>query len=259
MKWQSAIVGAVLCLVFTCGQESNPAETDEAFPLGKVIRKVICAQHPEQSYALYLPGAYEPEKRWPIVYVFDPAARGPVPTELMKDAAEQFGYIIATSNNSKNGPWKPEFVAATSMWDDTHKRLSIDDRRIYLAGFSGGARVASRLQQLCKCAHGVFLSGAGFSTDSPPSRGVTFPVFMTAGMLDFNYRELSNLDPQLAGLGYPHFLRRFDGAHEWAPAAVWPEALSWMNLQAMKEKRLDRDDAFIGKKLQRFTAEASEV
>src|SRR5262249_29476904 len=110
-----------------------------------------------------------------------------------------------------------------------------------------------------KCAHGVFLSGAGFSTDSPPLKDATFPVFMTAGMLDFNYRELSSLDSQLAFLGYPHFLRRFDGAHEWALSTVWPEGLSWMNLQAMKDKRLDREDAFVATELQRFATAAKEV
>ena len=82
------------------------------------------------------------------MYVFEPAARGTVPTQLMKEAAEQYGYIVAASNNSKNGPWKLADDAVSAMWGDTHVRLAIDDRRVYAAGFSGGARVASRLAQV---------------------------------------------------------------------------------------------------------------
>jgi hypothetical protein len=237
----------------------SPVVEDLALAPGKVIGKIVCRTRPEQSYALYLPSSYTAKKRWPIIYVFEPAARGMVPTEIIKDAAEQYGYIVATSNNSKNGPWKPEADAAAAMWDDTHARLAIDDQRVYTAGFSGGARVASRLAQICKCAHGVFLNGAGFSLDGAPTREAVFPVFLTAGMIDFNYRELAKLEPQLATLGFPHFLRRFDGAHEWAPSTVWPEALAWMSLQAMKDKRLARDDTFIAAELQRFTAQAQAV
>ncbi len=102
-----------------------------------------CAAKPDQSYALYLPSHYVPNKKWPIVYAFDPDARGEIPVKLMQDAAEHFGYIVVGSNNSRNGSWKMETEAAQAMWNDTHARFAIDDRRIYFAGFSGGARVAA--------------------------------------------------------------------------------------------------------------------
>jgi predicted esterase len=254
------LIAAMFLFSFELVGQTAPAPTrDSPPPAGNIVPKVVCEARPEQSYALYLPSAYTPHKRWPIVYVFDPGARGMVPIQLMKDAAERYGFIVATSNNSKNGAWKPEAEAASAVWDDTHKRLFIDDRRVYMAGFSGGARLASRLAQMCKCAHGVFLSGASFSTDSPPSRDAVFPVFMTAGMLDFNYGELVHLESQLSSLAFPHFLQRFDGAHEWGPAGAWPQAFAWMNLLAMKEKRLPRDDAFIIAELQRFSAAAKEI
>jgi predicted esterase len=232
---------------------------DSVVTPGKIVPRVLCAARPEQSYALYLPSRYTVQKRWPLIYIFDPDARGKVPTQIIKDAAEQYGYILATSNNSKNGPLRPEMEAASAMWDDTHARLSIDDQRIYTAGFSGGARLASRIAQTCECAHGVFLSGAGFGVGSPPTRDGAFPVFLTTGFLDFNYNELVRLDGQLSSLDVPHFLRRFDGSHEWAPADVWPEALGWMTLQAMKDGRAPREEAFIATELQRFTAAAKEI
>ena len=166
------------------------------------------------------------------------------PVELMKDAAERYGYIVVGSNNSRNGSWKVEAEAGQAMWDDTHARFAIDDRRVYFAGFSGGARVASVLAQRCKCAAGVLLDGAGFGGD-PPSRDVMFAVFAAVGTFDFNYPELSDLDEKLEQAGFPHVLRHFDGPHQWAPPEVMDEALAWFRLIAMKQNREARDDSFV--------------
>lgn len=162
----------------------------------------------------------------------------------MKDAAERYGYIVVGSNNSRNGAWKVETDSAQAMFDDTHARLAIDDRRIYFAGFSGGARVAALLAQRCKCAAGVLLDGAGFA-GAPPSRDAVFAVFAAVGTFDFNYPELSALDDKLDQAGFPHRLRHFDGPHEWAPPEVMDEAFAWFRLIAMKQNREARDASFV--------------
>jgi predicted esterase len=227
---------------------ASPASANAApqdLQTGVVIAKVSSATQPDQSYALYIPSHYTREKRWPIVYVFDPFARGDVPVELMKDAAERYGYIVAGSNNSQNGPWKRSAEAAQAMVHDTHARLAIDDKRIYFAGLSGGARLAATLAQACKCAAGVLLNSAGFAPSSPPTADATFAVFGTAGTLDFNYPEVVNLDAKLATLHYPHAFSQFDGPHNWAPASIMDEALAWFRLIAMKQDREPRDTAFV--------------
>ena len=180
-----------------------------------------------------------------MVYAFDPAARGHVPLELMKDAAERYGYIVAGSNNSRNGDWKLELEAAQAMLEDTHRRLAIDDRRLYFAGFSGGARVASAIAEICKCAAGVMLNGAGFPTQTPPSRSVVFAVYAAVGEVDFNYPEVMELDEKLQQEGFPHWLRHFDGGHDWAPARVMEEGLAWLRLMAMKQGRESPDARFV--------------
>jgi len=237
--WMLAL--ATLSLV----SQNPPANSAQpVLQTGAINPRVTCAAKPEQSYALYLPSHYAPDKRWPIVYAFDPDGRGSVPVELMKEAAERYGYIVAGSNNSRNGSWKVEGDAAQAMWDDTHARLAIDERRVYFAGFSGGARVASILAQRCKCAAGVLLNGAGFG-GAAPSPDAVFAVFAAVGRFDFNYPELSELDGKLEQAGFPHVLRHFDGPHEWAPSDVMDDALAWFRLMAMKQGREARDDDFI--------------
>lgn len=220
------------------------SQSPPALQTGVIIPHQTCASAPDQSYALYLPSHYSPDRRWPIVYVFDPNGWGDVPVKAMKDAAERYGYIVVGSNNSKNGSWKIEGDAAKAMWDDTHARLAIDDHRVYFAGFSGGARVSAVLAQRCKCAAGVLLDGAGFGT-TPPSRDNSFAVFSAVGIYDFNYPELSELDDKLEQAGFPHALHHFDGSHQWPPASVNDEAFAWFQLIAMKQNRAARDEAFI--------------
>jgi len=239
------LVAALLSVLALAQQSIVPSPAVQDLQPGIVLAKVSCPNSPDQSYALYLPSHYTREKRWPIVYAFDPAARGAMPVELMEDAAERFGYIVAGSNNSRNGAWKLEADAAQAMFQDTHARVSIDNHRVYFAGFSGGARLAASLAQRCNCAAGVLLNGAGFSPSFPPTAGATFSVFAAVGTFDFNYGEVVDLDATLATLRYAHALRRFDGPHQWAPASVMDEALAWFRLIAMKDGREERDMSFV--------------
>lgn len=220
---------------------------------GAITEKVVCAAKPEQSYALYLPSNYTAGKKWPIIYAYDPGAVGSRPLALAREAAEKYGYILVGSNNSRNGPLERGTEAAQAMWEDTHARLSIDDRRVYLTGFSGGSRFAAAIAMMCgTCAAGVIAHGAGFLPNLPPEKDqVKFAYFATLGDRDFNYPEMVALEEQLDKLGLPNRLRRFPGPHQWAPAEVWPEAIAWLELRAMREGRRPRDDAFIAQQVQR--------
>ncbi len=241
--------GCIAFILFTLPSVAQQGlGTPDKLPIlqpGVVLPRVISTKHPEQSYAIYLPSQYVPEKYWPIVYAFDPGAQGSLPVERMKDSAERYGYIVVGSNNSRNGSWKIEAEAAEAMLQDAQERLAIDRRRVYFAGFSGGARLAAQLAQLCKCATGVLLNGAGFEPEAFVPSDAPFVVFTGVGTYDFNYGEIVRMDDALEKLRYAHFLRRFDGPHQWAPSSAMDEALAWFRLQAMKSGRESRDDSFI--------------
>jgi hypothetical protein len=73
-------------------------------------------------------------------------------------------------------------------------------------------------------------------------------------MTDFNYGEVTELDAQLESVAARHFLRRFDGRHEWAPASVWQEALAWSALFEMKDNLRDQDKGIISAEFARSTS-----
>src|SRR3984893_18359772 len=245
-KFGAALVASILLIIPALGRQGpSTGENRRALETGVILSKVVALEKPQQSYALYLPSTYSLEKHWPVVYAFDPGARGSMPVELMKEAAERYGYVVVGSNNSRNGSWKIEAEAAEAIVNDTHARLSIDDRRVYLAGFSGGARVAAQIAQVCKCAAGVLLNGAGFHPLTFPPKDAPFVVFAAVGTYDFNYPELVRTDEELEKLGYAHFLRPFEGPHDAPPCCAMEEAFAWFRLQAMKNGRESRDDSFV--------------
>lgn len=86
------------------------AQAQAPLPKGQVVAQVPCRTDPAQSYALYLPSNYGPEKPWPILYAFDPGARGSVPVEDFQGAAEEYGYIVVGPNNSRNAALEAEYL-----------------------------------------------------------------------------------------------------------------------------------------------------
>lgn len=208
-------------------------------PTGQVVDSVACANDPGQSYALFLPRAYTPDRPWPVILAFDPGGRGRTPVERYQAAADQYGIIVAGSNNSRNN--SPEIGRAVdAMTTDVMARFRVDPRRVYVAGMSGGARVAFSVALGSPPGRvaGVLASSAGYPDDKP-RKTLPFPVFATAGTEDFNHLELRRLDRALTS---PHRLAIFSGGHVWLSSELAVEAVEWMELQAMKSGLKPRDE-----------------
>jgi len=230
------------------------AAAAQDLPAGQIIDSVKCGADPSQSYALYVPKDYTAQRLWPVILAFDPRARGKVPVEIYQAAAEKFGYIIAGSNNSQNGSWAISMAAAQAMTNDVFSRFSIDPKRVYAAGMSGGSRVALGIALESKIIAGVIASSASYP-DAQPRKTVPFPIFGTAGTEDFNYLEMRRADHALTS---PHRLAAFDGGHVWLSSALALEAVEWMDMEAMKAGRTPRDQSRIDQAFARRTAAAAQ-
>ena len=200
----------------------------QELPHGQIVDPIKCAADPSQTYALYLPSNYSADRPWKLILAFDPRGQGHQGVEHLQTAAEKYGYIVAGSNNSRNGPPQISLTAAQAMWTDVGKRFSINPKRIYTAGFSGGARIAMKVAFDSDQIAGVIASSAGF----PPGHRRSDPrfvVFGTAGTEDFNYLEMRQLDQELSS---PHRVVIFEGGHQWLPSALAIQAVEWLELQA---------------------------
>jgi predicted esterase len=215
---------------------------------GKIIDRIVASKVPSETYALYLPVAFNPERASPILYVLDPGARGALAAERFRAAAEKYGLIIASSNNSMaNIDTDPNVDAMRAMWVDTHLKFRIDAHRIYLAGFSGTAREAIYMVKNLPPGSitGIIGAGAGYPPNVSPSAGDSFLFYGTVGTRDFNFYEMMDLDPKLTAAGITHRIEIFDGTHQWPPEPVAIRAFDWMALQGMKSKNQAKNSALI--------------
>lgn len=189
---------------------------------------------PTQSFTLYLPTAFDPARRWPLLLVFDPRARGRFAAELFAPAAERWGWIIASSENTRSdGDFEINRRAVNAMFPDLVARLPVDERRIYASGFSGGAIVAWVLGQTTGRLAGVIAVG-GRPVEGHDRRAPSFAVWIEAGRADFNYLPSLELEALAAKGDRPHRFEVFEGRHEWLPPEDAARAVAWLELAAAR-------------------------
>jgi len=242
-------ISAAMGLLFMGTAVAQDLET------AKLIENVVCQADPGQSYALYLPSSFDPGKKWPILFLFDPGARGALAVEAFRAAAETYGWILAGSNNSTNGPMRESAIAAWAVWVDALKRLPFDERRVYASGFSGGARVASVFPQvISRPIAGVVGCGAGLSSGIKPGDLKAAAYFGLTGLADFNYGEMKNLDLAFDPSGVPHRFLFSEGVHAWPDQTNCARAVGWMEVMAMKRGLRPEDiklaEAVVGRELE---------
>jgi dienelactone hydrolase len=233
----SVLLSAALLTTTVQAQQAAPVPA-----AGEVQPAVAILADASQTYALYLPSKYSPQKRWPLLLAFDPSGEGLYPVKLFQPAAEKYGYIVIGSNNTRN--FVDPSTAIRLLFHDVTTRYAIDPRRIYTTGFSGGSRVAAGVAIACKnCIAGVISCGAGLPTGSNVPPPETADWFLAAGTIDFNYSEITHLDDALTARHAATHLAYFPGPHHWMSPAVAEEALAWMQLRAMVKgiTPLDRD------------------
>ena len=214
----------------------------------QITDTVHCRNAIGQSYALYRPAQYDNKKSWPVILIFDPAARGKTGVSTFIEAGRKYGFILACSNNSRNGPLQDNFAAAATMFQDVEERFTVDQKRIYAAGFSGGSRFAMAFAVKEKKISGVIGCGAGLPNDRNylPSGNTDFLYYGLAGTRDMNYLEMHDL------LGFfssktrvISYFRTFPGGHQWPGSDLITEAVEWLVLQTMNRKIIPADRTFL--------------
>ena len=245
-------LGASMATGSWSGAQSAPAPRS-SFPVGTVVPKVTSPSDSSQHYALYLPAHYDATQRWPALLLLDPRGRALVAMQRFQAAAERDGYIVLSSYNTvSDSTEEPNVHALNAMLSDLQNNFSTDTRRMYLAGFSGTARLAwAYAYELPGHVPGVLGFAAGL-----PWRGVeayarlkqpaSFVYFGAAGTGDFNYDEIRALGQTLDSVTtIPHRLEYFEGPHSWPPPDICGDAVDWMELQAMTHGLRPRNDPLV--------------
>jgi pimeloyl-ACP methyl ester carboxylesterase len=215
---------------------------------GKITGAVACRSDPAQTYALYIPqqGNARP---LPVVFFFDPHGNGALPLKKYQTLADAYGFILAGSNNSKNGnDWETTWAIWNRLSGDVRSRLKVNGDRIYACGFSGGAKVAGYVAIRQPGIRGVIAGGAGLP-DGVSASDLPFSFTALAGEGDMNLTELVAISRELDKTRTRHRIIVFDGKHEWAPLSVMDQAFAGWQLEAMHDGVLHKDGSFIARRV----------
>lgn len=209
---------------------------------GVLTENVASRADATQTYTLYLPTSYDTAKQQPLLFVFDPRGRGTMAAEIFKDAAEEFGWILISSNQTRSDDDGAASNRAVRALLPEVGRYAADPRRIYATGFSGTAILAWAVGIRRGAFAGVIGVGGRLVDDHPPEQ-FSFAHYGFAGNLDFNNRDMRVIDERLERAGKVHRFRQFSAEHRWISKELAREAMAWFEVLAGKDvpKIYDRD------------------
>lgn len=198
----------------------------------------------QESYAIFLPSNFDVNKKWPLIFIFDPDGDGKKGVKLFSEAAEKYGYILVGSNNIKEGKIAPNLATYNRLSEEILNIFPVHPSRIYTAGFSGGARLASSIAVLSDGIAGVIACGAGFSSAYPPKKNKFFFVGIS-GETDFNLIELLNTTTFLKRMKFDteHYI--VEGGHAWPPSSVILKTIQDIELKLKTKNTSDEGGDFV--------------
>ena len=229
---------------------------------GKLHPSVPCQTSSRHTYALYLPTMYREDRLLPVLFVFSPGADGAGAAVLFQAGAERLGWIVIASNDARNGPMAPIHEAQAALWKEAFTQYKADPRRVYAAGFSGGARMAMVLAEKHRGAFIGLLSVGAFGAGRSLGPDHLAQV-MLCGEEDSNHAELAGAWGRLRGSkGRLLWMEHFPGGHWWAPKELIEEGMVFLDLAAGLQGRQPRDaaaeSAFLRRRVEAAWAKTDE-
>jgi len=251
---------AVICLFFISQVSLNAQKVNPILAKGIIIDTVSCNSYTSETYSLYLPDNYTESVQWPVLLIFDPGARGHTGIENFIPAGKKYGYILACSNNVRNGNFSTMLNDADIMYNDVISRFNIDNRRIFTAGFSGGSRLAAGFAINNKEISGVIGCGAGMPNSNYYSTTQMSHLlyFGLVGIKDMNYLEMTDLNRRLDETSIRSYFLVFNGGHQWPSEQNLEYALGWFELQMMNKGIIGKRNDFLDDFLLQMIARAKE-
>jgi predicted esterase len=185
-----------------------------------------CRMDSLHTYAFYRPEHTKACTGMPVIIIISPHAGGNSAIEKFIPAADSFKCMLAASNLIQNN--FKDFSSAISELIQDVKSKYPDTVQVFLAGFSGGARMSLDYAYQ-KQVSGIIACGA--LADKRQIELVKIPVVGLMGLGDFNFPEVANyvLSPQQKPSNLE--VRVTDNIHEWADAADLSLAVGFLRMK----------------------------
>ncbi|MFM7016400.1 MAG: hypothetical protein ACKOX3_08745 [Bacteroidota bacterium] len=233
---------SLLALFFSCSSRSASDTESKSNTLEGELQSThgiidqYCSSDANLQFSYYLPLSFKSEKKYPVFILFDPHGDGHFAIEKYQAIADKYEYILLSTNAIKNGVDRD--AAAHTMQcilNSAITQIPGETTRVYVGGFSGGARYASMLGMSGSGIQGLMVAGAGFPADA--WNGLTPSVIIAAANDgDMNLPEILALN-QIKNLQQRGRLLTFrdSGTHEWPSADKMEEMLAIFTAFAIRD------------------------
>ncbi|MFT4680642.1 MAG: hypothetical protein ACI9FU_001102 [Granulosicoccus sp.] len=222
---------SVSLILISCGSNQGEPSTSDR-KLSEVLEPSVQIELKYDSivetadFSYYLPSVLIGDERFTTVIFFDPQGEGGQPLSKYMELADNLGLALIGSSVSKNG-------LTMDLISDHYQNLIQTIRsnfkgssgKIILAGFSGGAKVATQFGLSDPSVIGVVATGAMLD---PQGKRPNMPLALIAGKGDLNHQSMLLSSLQLMQEKRQVMFQQFGGTHEWCPLGLMRSSVQWI-------------------------------
>lgn len=204
---------------------------------GVVVYDLKISDTLDDSYALYLPTAYQNERPWPVLFVFDAEGRGKTAAQLFRGTAEEQGYIIVSSNNiSRQKDLEQNLLTGARLMQHLAGILPIDLKQVSTIGSMAGARVATSVPLVFDNIFGTIAVGDHWINFEMLNGKKNFVFIGIVGDEQFADSSIKRTAGALSYLRFPSQVYTYSGNEEWPQPEIVSAAVGSLTLEAMRSK-----------------------
>ncbi|WP_116770706.1 alpha/beta hydrolase [Maribacter litoralis] len=220
---------------------------------GAISENIIVNDTVNETYSLYLPTKFEVNKVWPVAFVMDLKGKGKAAMSMLVNAAEQEGYVLASSDNMSDSLSISENVLiANRMFNSVFSTIPTEKNRAYTVGFGSGAMFASILPTFIGKLDGVISIGAAIGNVEILNPKKPFQFVGLVNRSDYNFTEMNNSKDLLNKLKFPNELIVFDGERLLPESDLIVNAFRMLTLTSMAKGHIVKNDSLVTSSYNRF-------
>ena len=225
---------------------------------GAITENLVVNDTVNETYSLYLPSNFEVKRPWPVAFVMDLKGKGKAAVSILINAAEQEGYVLASSNNlSDTLAISENVLIANRMFNAVFNTIPTAKNRTYTAGFDSGAMFASILPTFIREIKGVISIGASVGNVEILNTKQPFQFIGLVNRSDYNFTSMYNTKQVLNKLKFPNELLVFDGARNLPEKETIAKAFRMLTLTSMAKGYLERNDSLIKSSYNEFLVDVN--
>lgn len=225
---------------------------------GAITENLIVNDSVNETYSLYLPTSFSVDRAWPVAFVMDLEGKGKAAVSMLMNAAEQEGYVLASSNNiSDSLSISQNVLIANRMFNSVFNTVPTAKNRMYTVGFGGGAMFASIVPAFINEVKGVISIGAAIGSFEVLNPKQPFQFVGVVNRSDFNFLSMYEAKFELNKLKFPNQLIVFDGDRNLPEIETVSKAFRMLTLTSMAKGYLAQNDSLIKASYNDFFVDAN--